>query len=200
MLHQVVERDDSLQNAGTIDDWYASHAVAAHALHHFVEKAGARGARTNNVDCCARVCHAPSAAALGAMRHGDHLRYAKTQAPVRSRCLHPGQQQGRRWPASSSSWVLRMRRCRVTSCFASSTQQMNSLRASGVMSRHAASAAAFASNASRKSAGSLCTTPPGTRLLVTEQTTTQSSTAGQALGTARRHRSCFVGGTIASSC
>lgn len=28
--------------------------------------------------------------------------------PVRSRCLHPGQQQGRRWPSSNSSWVLRM--------------------------------------------------------------------------------------------
>ena len=30
--------------------------------------------------------------------------------PVRSRCLHPGQQHGRRWPSSSSSWVRRMRR------------------------------------------------------------------------------------------
>ncbi len=34
-----------------------------------------------------------------------------------------------------------MRRCRVLSCLASSTQQMNSLRASGVMSFQAASAA-----------------------------------------------------------
>ena len=33
--------------------------------------------------------------------------------PVRSRCLHPGQQQGRRWPSSSSSRVRRMRRSRV---------------------------------------------------------------------------------------
>ena len=54
--------------------------------------------------------------------------------PVRSRCLHPGQQQGRRWPSSSSSWVRRMRRFRVVSCLASSTQQMNSFRARGVMS------------------------------------------------------------------
>ncbi len=53
--------------------------------------------------------------------------------PVRSRCLHPGQQQGRRWPSSSSSWVRRMRRSRVLACLASSTQQMNSLRAKGVM-------------------------------------------------------------------
>ena len=56
---------------------------------------------------------------------------------ARSRCLHPGQQQGRRWPSSSSSRVRRMRRSRVVSCLASSTQQMNSLRAKGVMSfRH----------------------------------------------------------------
>ena len=64
--------------------------------------------------------------------------------PVRSRCLHPGQQQGRRWPSSSSSWVLRMRRSRVISCLASSTQQMNSFRASGVMSFQASSAAGLA--------------------------------------------------------
>jgi hypothetical protein len=89
--------------------------------------------------------------------------------PHPSRCLHPGQQQGRRWPSSSSSWVLRMRRFRVISCFASSTQQMNSLRAKGVMSLQAASAAEFAISASRRSAGSSCTTPPGTRLLVTEE-------------------------------
>ncbi len=54
-----------------------------------------------------------------------------------------------------------MRRCRVASFFASSTQQMNSLRARGVMSHHACSAPGLASNASRKSAGSSCTTPPG---------------------------------------
>jgi hypothetical protein len=42
--------------------------------------------------------------------------------PVRSRCRHPGQQQGRRWPSSSSSSVRRMRRARVIFCFASSTQ------------------------------------------------------------------------------
>ena len=60
--------------------------------------------------------------------------------PVRSRCVHPGQQQGRRWPSSSSSSVRRMRRSRVISCLASSTQQMNSLRARGVMSIQASSA------------------------------------------------------------
>jgi hypothetical protein len=69
--------------------------------------------------------------------------------PVRWRCLHPGQQQGRRMPSSSSSWVRRMRRLRVIACFASSTQQMNSLRAKGVMSLQAASAVEFALSASR---------------------------------------------------
>ncbi len=87
--------------------------------------------------------------------------------PVRSRCLHPGQQQGRRWPSSSSSWVRRMRRSRVISCLASSTQQMNSLRARGVMSFQASSAVGLAISASRRSPGSLCTTPPGTRGLLT---------------------------------
>ena len=57
-----------------------------------------------------------------------------------------------------------------SSCLASSTQQMNSLRASGVMSFHASSAVALAINASRRSAGSLCTTPPGTRWLLTGTT------------------------------
>jgi hypothetical protein len=90
----------------------------------------------------------------------------QARSGVRSRCLHPGQQQGRRWPSSSSSWVRRMRRSRVISCFASSTQQMNSLRAKGVMSFHAASAVVLAISASRRSAGNLCTTPPGTRPLL----------------------------------
>ena len=39
--------------------------------------------------------------------------------PLRSRCLHPGQQHGRRMPSSSSSCVRRMRRSRVFSCLAS---------------------------------------------------------------------------------
>ncbi|ABM10901.1 hypothetical protein Mvan_0050 [Mycolicibacterium vanbaalenii PYR-1] len=70
-------------------------------------------------------------------------------------------------PSSNSSCVRRIRRSRVFCCLASSTQQMNSLRASGVMSFHAASADAFPSSAVRRSAGSSCTTPPGTRWLLT---------------------------------
>lgn len=56
-----------------------------------------------------------------------------------------------------------MRRSRVVSCLASSTQQMNSLRAKGVMSFQAASAVALPIRALRRSLGSWCTTPPGTR-------------------------------------
>ncbi len=88
--------------------------------------------------------------------------------PVRSRWLHPGQQHGRRWPSSSSSCVRRIRRSRVIFCLAFSTQQMNSLRARGVMSFQAPRAVGLAINAIRKSAGSLCTTPPGTRGPLTE--------------------------------
>ncbi len=82
--------------------------------------------------------------------------------PVRSRCLHPGQQHGRRWPSSNSSCVRRIRRSRVMSCFASSTQQMNSFRARGVISLQASRAAGLAMSALRRSSGSLCTAPPGT--------------------------------------
>ena len=64
------------------------------------------------------------------------------QLPVRSRCLQPGQQQGRRIPSLSSSRVRRMRRSGSSACLASSTQQMNSLRASGVMSFQATRAVA----------------------------------------------------------
>ena len=74
---------------------------------------------------------------------------ADSYVPLRSRCLHPGQQQGRRWPSSSSSWVRRMRRSRVFACLAASTQQMNSLRAKGVMSFQASRAVGLVISASR---------------------------------------------------
>jgi hypothetical protein len=60
-----------------------------------------------------------------------------------------------------------MRRSRVFSCLASSTQQMNSLRARGVMSFQASSAVGLARSVFRRSTGSLCTTPPGTRVVLT---------------------------------
>lgn len=58
-----------------------------------------------------------------------------------------------------------MRRCRVASCLASWTQQMNSLRASGVMSIQAVRAVWLATRASWRSRGISCTTPPGTSRL-----------------------------------
>ena len=67
-----------------------------------------------------------------------------------------------------------MRRFRVVSCLASSTQQMNSLRAKGVMSFQAVIAVELAISAWRRSAGSLCTTPPGTRWLLTGASVTSS--------------------------
>jgi hypothetical protein len=78
-----------------------------------------------------------------------------------------------------------MRRFRVISCFASSTQQINSLRAKGVMSRQAASAAEFPISASRRSIGSWCTTPPGTLFLVTEGIGAQAAFGGQAIRSPR---------------
>ncbi len=119
----------------------------------------------------------PSSPRAGGRRRGgpsgrDHY------LPVRSRCVHPGQQQGRRWPSSSSSWVRRMRRSRVVSCLASSTQQMNSLRARGVMSRQASSAVWLEISALLRSRGSVCTTPPGTRGLLTGVRVAGPITAG----------------------
>lgn len=52
-----------------------------------------------------------------------------------------------------------MRRFLVSSFAADVTQQIHSLRASGVMSAQALFAAALDSRAFRKSAGSLCTVP-----------------------------------------
>ena len=83
------------------------------------------------------------------------------QLPVRSRCLQPGQQHGRRMPSSSSSRVRRMRRSRVLACLASSTQQMNSLRARGVMSCQASSAAGVSFNPSQRSRGKFVHHPAG---------------------------------------
>jgi hypothetical protein len=47
------------------------------------------------------------------------------------------------------------------------TQQIHSLRASGVISSHAASATGLEVRVFRKSAGILCTTPPEISLLFT---------------------------------
>ena len=68
---------------------------------------------------------------------------------------HPGQQQGRRIPWCILSIPTSIRRLRVASCFADVTQQIHSLRASGVKSGQRLLAVASDAIAFRKSAGSL---------------------------------------------
>ena len=56
-----------------------------------------------------------------------------------------------------------MRRFLVSSCLADSTQQIHSLRASGVMSFQASRAGELPVKAFRRSAGNWCTVPEGIR-------------------------------------
>ena len=74
-------------------------------------------------------------------------RSASRYRPVRSRCLHPGQQQGRRWPSSSSLSPANAAFSRLL--LLGVLDQMNSLRAKGVMSFQAASAVVLAISALR---------------------------------------------------
>lgn len=73
------------------------------------------------------------------------------------RCGHPAQQHGLLFPSKSSSFVRLIRRSLVSSFFASRTQQINSLRASGVISFQALRALGFELRTFCKSAGILCT-------------------------------------------
>ena len=82
-----------------------------------------------------------------------------------SRWGQPAQQQGRRFPSLSSVHTLSIRLRLVSGFLASSTQQIHSLRASGVMSSHSANATLSAVRVFRKSVGTLCTTPVAISLL-----------------------------------
>jgi hypothetical protein len=75
------------------------------------------------------------------------------------RCMQPDQQQGRLFPSSSSSQARSMRRSRVLACLASSIQQMNSLRPSGVRPCQSAKVAGFDRTAASRSLGALWTVP-----------------------------------------
>ena len=75
------------------------------------------------------------------------------------RWMQPAQQQGRLFPSSSSSRVRSMRRRRVAGCFASSTQQMNSMRPSGVSSCQRRKASASACTAASRSVPASWTVP-----------------------------------------
>lgn len=74
--------------------------------------------------------------------------------------MQPIQQQGRRIPPPSLESAFLIRTLRVSAFLPEITQQIHSLRASGVMSSHAAHAAGAEAMALRKSSGIVCTTPP----------------------------------------
>lgn len=75
------------------------------------------------------------------------------------RCGHPAQQHGRRFPFARSSHVRLMWSRRVSDFFTEITQQIHSLRASGVMLFQAACTASDTKRAARRSSGTLCATP-----------------------------------------
>lgn len=77
------------------------------------------------------------------------------------RCTQPYQQQGRRIPPLSSEHTRSTCSRRFSGCLTEKTQQIHSLRASGVISSHAVSALESEAKALRKSAGRSCATPPG---------------------------------------
>jgi hypothetical protein len=75
------------------------------------------------------------------------------------RCGQPTQQQGLRIPPLSFEIPFLIRISLVSAFTPEVTQQIHSLRASGVISAHTLRAAAEAMRALRKSAGILCTVP-----------------------------------------
>ena len=77
------------------------------------------------------------------------------------RCIQPIQQQGRRSPFLILSRPTLTRLVRVSASLPLVTQQIHSLRVSGVMSCHKLSAFLSPAMAAAKSSGSLCTVPPG---------------------------------------
>jgi len=79
--------------------------------------------------------------------------------PWNQRWAHPGQQQGRRFPALRLEQPHSIRRLLVSAFLAASIQHIHSLRASGVISSHAVKACGSDVSAFLKSAGTSCTTP-----------------------------------------
>ena len=82
------------------------------------------------------------------------------------RCGHPGQQHGLRMPPRILSMPTSIRRFLVASRLAEITQQIHSLRASGVISAHTHMATTLDPMAFRKSAGSLWTVPSASLVMV----------------------------------
>ena len=77
------------------------------------------------------------------------------------RWMQPIQQHGRRLPSCNSVTVRSTWFLRVAACLTVTVQQIHSLRASGVILFHAASALGLAANALSRSEGILCVVPPG---------------------------------------
>ncbi len=73
-------------------------------------------------------------------------------------------------PPCSLSMPTAIRRCRVASCLGEVTQQIHSLRASGVRSGQSFLTVPLAPMALRKSAGSRCTVPPASLGVVMRNT------------------------------
>src|SRR3989344_2697062 len=83
-----------------------------------------------------------------------------------NRWVQPDQQQGLRLPPLSLESALSTRILLVCAFLPDVTQQIHSLRASGVISSHTVRAAGEAVMAFRKSSGNLCTTPVADSSLV----------------------------------
>lgn len=94
------------------------------------------------------------------------------------RWTQPYQQQGRRIPSLSSEHTRSTCSRRFSGCLTEKTQQIHSLRASGVISSHAVSALESAAKALRKSAGRSCATPPGIFLVIRTLYTGASDAVG----------------------
>ena len=78
------------------------------------------------------------------------------------RCMQPIQQHGRCIPSMSFEHALRTWSFQVSGFLTEMVQQIHSLRASGVMSFHAASAFGEVTSAFLRSAGKACTVPEET--------------------------------------
>lgn len=80
--------------------------------------------------------------------------------------MQPDQQQGRRIPPLSFEIAFSIRIFLVSAFFPEITQQIHSLRASGVMSPHTARAFGLEIIDFLKSGGNLCTVPPDISLTI----------------------------------
>src|SRR5947207_2297830 len=98
--------------------------------------------------------------------------------------MQPAQQHGLRIPPFNFESPFLMRIVLVSAFLPEMTQQIHSLRASGVMSSHTARAAGVEIRAFRRSFGIVCTTPPDIALLLIRvfyQIRSNNSVLGQRL-------------------